>query len=178
MLNALRMAVVAAALLSLTGPCAAFDAASVPDGKQTKLGLYLTAEEVPPFLAARGGHALFVDVRAPEELAATGVAASVDANAPLFLLSGGKMQPNPDFVATVTAKLTAKRLTKDDAVVVMCRTGRRSALAASLLAEFGFSHVYSVVDGFEGDGGGAPGLKGWKGAGLPLRQAGAAPPPD
>jgi rhodanese-related sulfurtransferase len=175
MLNALRAAVVAAAMLSFAAPCVAADAASVPEGKQTTLGLYLTSEEVPPFLAQRGGHALFVDVRAPEELAASGVASAVDADVPLFLLSGGdgKPRPNPDFVAQVQSRLAAKGLTKDDAVVVMCRTGRRSALAASLLAEFGFSHVYSVVDGYEGD---APGA-GWKSKGLPWRPAGAATQP-
>ena len=37
--------------------------------------------------------------------------------------------------------------------MVMCRTGRRSALAASLSAGFGFAQVYSVIDGFEGDAG-------------------------
>jgi rhodanese-related sulfurtransferase len=170
-IHALRIAAVAAALLSLDAPCIAADAATVAEAKQTTLGLYLTSEEVPPFLAERHGHSLFVDVRAPEELAATGVATLVDANVPLFLLSGGdgKARPNPDFVAQVESRLAAKGLTKDDAVVVMCRTGRRSALAASLLAAFGFPHVYSVVDGFEGDGPGA----GWKTKGLPWRSVGA-----
>ena len=94
---------------------------------------------------------------------------------PLLLLSsgGGKLQPNPDFVAQVESRLAAKGLTKDDAVVVMCRTGRRSALAASLLAAFGFPHVYSVIDGYDGD---APGA-GWKSKGLPWRpMAGTAQP--
>ena len=173
MLNAIRAAAVAAAMLSFTAPSVAADAAGVPEGKQTALGLYLTSEEVPPFLAQRGGHSLFVDVRAPEELASSGVATMVDADVPLFLLSSGdsKPRPNPDFVAQVESRLAAKGVTKDDAVVVMCRTGRRSALAARLLAEFGFSHVYSVVDGYEGDEPGA----GWKSKGLPWRPIAAAP---
>jgi len=176
MLNAIRAAAVAAAMLSFAAPCVAADASTVPEAKQTTLGLYLTAEEVPPFLAQRGGHTLFVDVRMPEELASSGVATTVDANVPLFLLSSGdgKPQPNPDFVAQVKSRLAAKGLTKDDAVVVMCRTGRRSALAASLLAGFGFSHVYSVIDGFEGDGPGA----GWKNKGLPWRPAAATTQPN
>jgi rhodanese-related sulfurtransferase len=175
MLNTRRAAVVVAGWLALGGPCLATDAAGVPEVKRTTLGLYLTAEEVPPFLAEKHGHSLFVDVRAPEELAASGVATAVDANVPLFLLSSadGKPQPNRDFVAEVKAKLAAKALTKDDPVVVMCRTGRRSALAASLLGEFGFTQVYSVIDGYEGDG---PGMKGWKGAGLPWRKADAPAP--
>ena len=172
---ALRIVAFAAALLSLGAAGVAEEASAVPEAKQTTLGLYLTSEEVAPFLAERRGHSLFVDVRAPEELASSGVATTVDADVPLFLLSGGdgKPRPNPDFVAQVESRLAAKGLTKDDAVVVMCRTGRRSALAASLLAEFGFSRVYSVVDGFEGDEPGA----GWKNKGLPWRQIIAAPQP-
>ena len=46
-----------------------------------------------------------------------------------------------------------KGLTKDDVVVVMCRSGDRGAMAANALAKAGFSHVWSVVDGFEGDPG-------------------------
>jgi rhodanese-related sulfurtransferase len=173
---ALCVVAFAAALLSLDAAGLAADASAVPEAKQTTLGLYLTAEEVPPFLAQRGGHSLFVDVRMPEELASSGVATTVDANVPLFLLSGSdsKPRPNPDFVAQVASRLAAKGLTKDDAVVVMCRTGRRSALAASLLAGFGFSHVYSVIDGFEGDGPGA----GWKSKGLPWRPATATAQPN
>ncbi len=175
--NALRIAVFVAAVLSLGRPCVAADASAVPEAKRTTLNLYLTSEEVPPFLAERHGRSLFVDVRTPEELASSGVATMVDANAPVFVLSGadGKPRPNPDFVAQVESKLAAKGLTKDDAVVVMCRTGRRSALAANLLAEAGFSRVYSVIDGFEGDG---PAMKGWKGAGLPWRQAGGPAQPN
>ena len=177
MSKTLRIAALAAAWLAFVAPAVAIDAASVPEAKRTTLGLYLTAEEVPPFLAASGGRSLFVDVRAPEELAASGVANRVDANVPLFLVGGadGKPRPNPDFVAQITSTIAAKGLMKSDAVVVMCRTGRRSALAASLLAEFGFTRVYSVVDGFEGDG---PDAKGWKGAGLPWRRAAAPAQPN
>jgi rhodanese-related sulfurtransferase len=181
MMNALRVAVFAAALFGLEAPCFAVDAAAVPEAKRTRLGLYLTSAEVPPFLAERRGRSLFVDVRTPAELTATGVATMVDANAPLLSLStvDGKPQLNPDFVAEVERRLAAKGLTKDDAVVLICRTGRRSALAANLLASVGFSHVYTVVDGFEGDGGGAgPGMSGWKNSGLPWREAGPSAPPN
>jgi rhodanese-related sulfurtransferase len=177
MMNLLRIAVLAAALLSLDTPCIAADASIVPEGKQTKLGLYLTSGEVPSFLAERHGRSLFVDVRTPPELAASGVATLVDANAPSWLLSapGAKPELNPDFVAEIERLLAAKGLTKDDAVIVMCKTGRRSAQAANLLALAGFSHVYSVIDGFEGDGEGAgPAMKGWKGNGLPWRDVAAS----
>ena len=162
-----RIAAVVAALFFLNAPCFAVDAATVIEAKRTTLGLYLTSEEVPPFLVERRGHDIFVDVRMPEELAATGVATLVDANVPLLTLSAdAKPQPNPDFVAGVSSRLAAKGLGKDDVVVLICQTGRRSARAANLLAASGFSHVYSVVDGFSGDGAG-----GWKNNGLPWRQS-------
>ena len=168
--HALRIAAFAAALFSLNAPCIAADAAAVPEAKQTTLGLYLTSEEVPPFLAERRGRSLFVDVRTPAELASTGFAMMVDANVPSLLLSDGKPQPNPDFVAEVESRLAAKGLAKDDAVVVICRTGRRSAQAANVLASAGFAKVYTVVDGFIGDGGGAEaGTGGWRSKGLPWR---------
>jgi rhodanese-related sulfurtransferase len=171
-IHALRIAAFAAALLSLRAPCVAADAATVPEAKRTTLGLYLTSEEVPPFLAEKRGRSLFVDVRTPAELASTGFATMVDANVPSLSLSGAdaKPEPNPDFVAGVESRLAAKGLAKDDAVVLICRTGRRSAQAANLLAAAGFSHVYTVVDGFMGDGGGAQaGTGGWRNKGLPWR---------
>ena len=174
--RSLHIAAFVVALLCLAAPCMAVDAALVPEVKRTTLGLYLTADEVPQLLAEKSGHSLFVDVRAPEELASTGVATMVDANAPSMLRSGSgadaELQPNPDFVAEIERLLAAKGLARDDAVVVMCRTGRRSALAANLLASAGFSRVYTVVDGYEGDGEGA----GWKTRGLPWRNVGASAP--
>ena len=173
MSKTLRAAVLAAMLLTPPAPCAAAEASAVPETKRTTLGLYLTSEEVPPFLARAGGRSLFVDVRTPAELASSGVAASVEANVPVIVPAGAARR-NPEFVAGVEAALTARGLSKADPVVTICRTGRRSALAADLLAEAGFTRVYSVIDGFEGDG---PGMKGWKAAGLPWRQ-GAPPKPE
>lgn len=174
MTRSLHIAAFVVALLCLAAPCMAVDAALVPEAKRTTLGLYLTADEVPQLLAQNRGHSLFVDVRAPEELASTGVATMVDANAPSMLRSGSGsgLQPNPDFVAEVERLLAAKGLAKNATVVVMCRTGRRSALAANLLASAGFSRVYTVVDGYEGDGEGA----GWKTRGLPWRYVKASAP--
>ena len=82
---ALRIVAFAAALLSLARLASPRTRPPFPKPKQTTLGLYLTSEEVPPFLAQRGGHSLFVDVRTPEELASSGVATTVDANVPLLL---------------------------------------------------------------------------------------------
>ena len=158
---------VIATLICIGEPSFAVESASVPEVKRTAQGLYLTADEVPPFLAARRSHTLFVDVRAPEELTASGVAAGVAANAPVVIPSpDGNHRANPDFVATVARRLDDWGLTKADPIVLICHTGRRSAMAANLLARVGYANVYSVIDGFEGDGSQA---RGWKASGLPVR---------
>lgn len=172
MIHALRVVAIAAALLSLNGPCSATDVSSIEAAKRTTLGLYLTSEEVPPFLAEKRGHSLFVDVRTPAELASTGVATLVDANVPSLSLAGADptLQPNPDFVAGVESRMVAKGLGMDDVVVLICRTGKRSSQAANRLAAAGFSHVYTVVDGFMGDGeGGGEASSGWRNKGLAWR---------
>ena len=57
---------------------------SLPNSKQTVLGLYLTATETDEFLEATPS-ALFIDVRTPQEVDKTGLAAGIDAFIPLTL---------------------------------------------------------------------------------------------
>src|ERR1700730_16560203 len=84
-----------------------------------------------------------------------------------------KLENNSNFVSEVRRRLSAKGLGSDSAIVLICRSGDRSAAAANLLAEAGLSNVYSVVDGFEGDlakdgpNAGQRAVNGWKNAGLP-----------
>ena len=71
------------------------------------------------------------------------------------------------------SRLKAKGLTKADRVILICRSGDRSARAADLLANAGYTQVYSITDGFEGDAAkdgpqaGQRIVNGWKNAGLP-----------
>jgi len=137
----------------------------------------LTAVDAHALLAAGRGDALFLDVRDPVEIMFTGFAEMVDANIPLLtvdrdrLAPGGRnfaMVPNEDFDAAVLAALDAKGLGRDAQVLVMCRSGSRSAAAARRLTELGFTRVYNLSDGFEG----APGRgSGWKHSGLPWGHA-------
>ena len=84
-----------------------------------------------------------------------------------------KLEANPDFISEVRRRLNAKGLNPDSTVVLICRSGDRSAAASNLLAEAGFKTVYSVVDGFEGDlaadgpNAGRRAVNGWKNSGLP-----------
>jgi rhodanese-related sulfurtransferase len=58
-------------------------------------------------------------------------------------------------------------------IVLICRSGNRSAKAADLLSKAGFIQAYSVVDGYEGDianegnDKGQRVVNGWKNNGLP-----------
>lgn len=39
----------------------------------------------------------------------------------------------------------------DDTLMVMCRSGGRSAIAVNMLAQAGFTNVHNIIDGMEGD---------------------------
>jgi rhodanese-related sulfurtransferase len=161
----------------------AFDAASVPEPKRTKLGQYLSSQEAAKFMGQNASKALFLDVRTPAEVMFLGMPVQADANVPYmkepdFPVWDGakgtlKLEPNPDFIPEVRRRLAAKSLKSNDAIVLICRSGDRSAAAANLLAEAGFKNVYSVVDGYEGDlapegpKAGQRVVNGWKNAGLP-----------
>ena len=56
------------------------------------------------------------------------------------------MKPNPNFVKEIN-----QRFAKDDTILVICRSGNRSAASVNLLAKAGFTKAYNITDGFEGD---------------------------
>ena len=79
------------------------------------------------------------------------------------------MQPNPEFVAALSAVLPDKAAP----LLFICRSGARSAAAAKARTAAGYSTCLNVADGFEGplDGSAKRGTAGgWKAAGLPWRQ--------
>jgi len=161
--------------------------ADLPAGKRTVAKNYLTAAAAYPLLTAQPDRVLFIDVRTRAEVAFIGMATLVDANVPLMFLPDNapwdaekkafQLTPNPDFVAEVGRRLAAKHLTKDDPVVVMCQGGLRSSKAADALTAAGYTLVFSIVDGFEGDIAsegptkGQRTVNGWKNAGLPWSYA-------
>jgi rhodanese-related sulfurtransferase len=169
----------------LAGSTAAYavDPASVPTVKRTKLGQYFLAPEAADFLSKNASKALFLDIRTPAELAFVGMPTMADANVPYMVepdfpawdevKSTLKLEKNSDFVPEVRRRLNEKHLGPDSTIVLICRSGDRSAAAANLLAEAGLNNVYSVVDGVEGDlakdgpKAGQRAVNGWKNAGLP-----------
>lgn len=176
----IRMLAFAAALLvALTGIPAMAAPPDVPQEKQTKLGKYLTAREAHDAVQANRAKILFIDTRTRAEVAFVGMTSEVDANVPYVDLSefwdwddkAGrfKLEPNANFGQAVAGLLKAKGLTRDDRIIFMCRSGDRSARATNLLADLGYTNVWSIVDGFEGDlsKDGRRTVNGWKNANLP-----------
>jgi rhodanese-related sulfurtransferase len=127
--------------------------------KQTPQNLYLTAAETPAFIKEHK-NTLFVDVRTPAEVEYVVYTYLMDNNIPVHFVNFKKWNPkkkrfsdtpkNKNFVADVEKALKAKGLSKADNIIVMCRSGSRSAYAAKKLFKKGYKNVYSVVDGFEG----------------------------
>lgn len=161
---------------------AAVDPAAVAEPKRTKAGRYLMAADVPAFIQAQGGAGklLFLDLRTRAEAMYVGMASGIDALVPFVehqeLMTDWddqrgiyRLEPLQDFVPEVNRRLAQKGLTKTDTVVLMCRSGDRSSRGANRLADDGYTQVWSVVDGFEGDMGkdGRRSVNGWKNAGLP-----------
>ncbi len=75
------------------------------------------------------------------------------------------MIPNAEF-----ARQLAENVDKDLAVIFMCRTGGRSHNAAVVAHQLGYSNVYNMLEGFEGEANELEQrtmINGWKHAGLP-----------
>ena len=75
----------------------------------------------------------------------------------------------PNFAAEVAAR----GVSKDQPVLLICRSGARSRSAAMALTAEGFGPCYNVAEGFEGDRDGdlhRGSVGGWKVAGLPWAQ--------
>lgn len=161
---------------------AAVDPATVPEPKRTKAGRYLMVADVPAFIQAQGGagKVLFLDLRTRAEAMYVGMATGIDALVPFVehqeLMTDWdaqrgmyRLEPLQDFVPEVNRRLAQKGLAKADTVVLICRSGDRSSRGANRLADDGYTQVWFVVDGFEGDMGkdGRRSVNGWKNAGLP-----------
>jgi rhodanese-related sulfurtransferase len=57
--------------------------------------------------------------------------------------------PNAIFLSDQKLKSTVRRTARDRAILVYCYHGKASQDIAKLLADFGFSEVYSMDGGFE-----------------------------
>ncbi|WP_243366778.1 rhodanese-like domain-containing protein [Fundidesulfovibrio soli] len=149
--------------------------------KHTTLGKYCNAMEAYIMYRGKPKEVAILDVRTPEEYDFVGHA-EMAVNIPVKLCTTKfdaekkhyTLADNPEFVAQVS-----KRYGKNDTILVLCRSGQRAAVAVNLLAQAGFTNVYNVVDGFEGDAVNDPESvfngkrmrNGWKNYGLPWTNA-------
>jgi rhodanese-related sulfurtransferase len=149
----------------------------VPAAKRTKLGLYVTAKEAYELWRSEPETVVVLDVRTPAELIFVG-SAPMAWSAPVAEQTYHWEPEKRTFPMRVLADFTARveRITSRDAtLLVMCRSGGRSAAAVDMLSEAGFTRVFQILDGFEGDPVGEAGsvfaglrLKnGWKNSGCP-----------
>jgi rhodanese-related sulfurtransferase len=125
----------------------------LPEPKQTTLGLYVTAAQAYEMWNAAPDEVKVIDVRTPEEYAFVGHP-EMAWNIPLAFVTYGRKEGkteyevkwNPDFVDEVKSVAGL-----NDVLLVTCRSGHRSAKAVDALAAAGFTNVYNITDGVEGD---------------------------
>ena len=104
------------------------------------------AGSVPPLEAwalVQAGAAVLVDVRSAEERKFVG---QVPGSQHVAWATGTALTRNPRFVRELEAKVR-----KDEPVLLLCRSGKRSALAAEAATKAGFTSVFNVLEGFEGE---------------------------
>jgi rhodanese-related sulfurtransferase len=89
------------------------------------------------------GAAVLVDVRTIEERKFVG---HVPDTLHVPWASGTALTRNPRFVRELEQKVA-----KDQAVLLLCRSGKRSVLAAEAATKAGFNNVFNILEGFEGE---------------------------
>ncbi|MEY8877193.1 MAG: rhodanese-like domain-containing protein [Leptothrix sp. (in: b-proteobacteria)] len=113
----------------------------------------------------QAGAATLVDVRSNEERHFVG---RVPGSVHVAWATGTALTRNPRFARELEAKVR-----KDQPLLLLCRSGKRSALAAEAAAKAGFTQVFNVLEGFEGelDAAGQRGhADGWRFHQLPWQQ--------
>lgn len=102
---------------------------------------------VPPqdaWALVQAGLAQLVDVRTAEERKFVG---QVPGSLHVAWATGTALTRNPRFVRELEARLGGK----DTVALLLCRSGKRSAAAAEAAAAAGFTNVFNVGEGFEGE---------------------------
>jgi len=112
-------------------------------GKQA--GLPCAGEVLPleAWALLQTGAATLLDVRTVEEYKFVGHT-PIAVHVPLTC--GPNMSKNHGFLYEVE-----KTIPKDACLLILCRSGRRSAGACELLTKAGYTQIYNIMEGFEGD---------------------------
>lgn len=156
----------------------------LPEAKRSKLALYLTPQQAYDMKKKDPKGVALFDIRTRAEAMYVGWPGDADALVPYVehaeimtdwddKRASYKLDPNSDFVPELERRLKDMGLGKDATIILMCRSGDRSAKAQDRLQTAGYSRVYGIVEGFEGDTAkegpktGQRAVNGWKNANLP-----------
>lgn len=157
---------------------------ALPEVKRSKLALYLTPQQAYDMKKSDPGGVAFFDIRTRAEAMYVGWPGDADALVPYVehpeIMSDWddkrfmyQLEPNQDFVPEIERRLKEMGLGKEAPIILICRSGDRSSKAQDRLQTAGFTRVYSIAEGFEGDTAkdgpkaGQRTVNGWKNAGLP-----------
>lgn len=160
------------------------DWGNLPEVKRSKLGLYLTPQQAYDMKKKNPKGVAFFDIRTRAEAMYVGWPGDADALVPYVehaeimtewddKRAMYKLEPNVEFVAELERRLSEMGLGKDATIILICRSGDRSAKAQDRLQMSGYTKVYGIAEGFEGDmakdvpKSGQRAVNGWKNAGLP-----------
>lgn len=131
----------------------AFGEVQLPEKKKTSLGLYVNSQQAYAMWKASPEKVAIIDTRTPQEYNYVGhptMAYNIPSNFMTMEFDTKKKtyktEVNKNFLADVQ-----KRFKKNQTLLLMCRSGNRTAKAANLLAKAGYKKVYNIYDGFEGD---------------------------
>lgn len=91
----------------------------------------------------QSAHAVIVDVRTHEERTFVGY---IPESIHIAWATGTSLNRNPRFVKELENKVG-----KDKPILLLCRSGKRSAAAATAAFQAGFKNIYNIEQGFEGD---------------------------
>jgi len=128
--------------------------------KQSESDKYLTAKQAYDVVTANANEVLFIDVRTVAEVEFVGWTSLVDAVIPYMANDFDEWNEkkrrykkviNGDFPIVFEDLVAVKGFDKNTPIIFMCRSGTRSAKAATLATKLGYTQVYTVIDGFEGD---------------------------
>jgi rhodanese-related sulfurtransferase len=114
---------------------------------------------------ARRGEAVIVDVRSAEELKFVG---RIPGALHVPWATGMALASNPDFLTGLD-----RAAPREQAVLFLCRSARRSVSAAKAATAAGWSRAFNILEGFEGEKDERMqrgNVDGWRKRGLPWEQ--------
>ena len=156
----------------------------LPEIKRSKAALDLTPQQAYDMKKKDPKGVAFFDIRTRAEAMYVGWPGDADALVPYVehaeimaewddKRTMYKVEPNVDFVPEMERRLKDMGLGKNATIILICRSGDRSAKAQDRLQMSGYTKVYGIAEGFEGDMAkegpktGQRAVNGWKNANLP-----------